>query len=291
MYMLALPGILFFIVFCYLPMIGIVIAFQDFQPLLGILGSPFVGFKNFEFFFTSANWKQVTINTLYLNVIFIVTGTVATNVVAIILSEIVFNRYKRITQSLIILPNFISWAVVAMFAVPLFSSDGGIINGILTALNMRTVNFYTNSGIWPGLLTVIRLWKYAGFGSIVSLAIITGIDPELYEAARIDGATRLKCIIHITIPHLKTIVIMQTIMAVGGIFYGDFGMIYAMVGDNPLLYPTIDVIDTFVYRMLRGSPNMGYPSAVGLYQSAVGFIMVLTANAVAKKFEPDSAIF
>jgi putative aldouronate transport system permease protein len=207
------------------------------------------------------------------------------------LSEIFFNKFKRITQSLIILPNFISWAIVAMFAVPLFSTDGGIINGILQALGLETMNFYTDSGIWPGLLTFIRLWKGAGFGSIVILAVITGIDQELYEAARIDGASRLKCILHITLPHVKTIVIIQTIMAVGGMFYGDFGMIFAMVGDNPLLYPSTDVIDTFVYRTLRRSPNLGIPSAVGLYQSVIGFIMVIAANYITKKFEPDSAIF
>lgn len=291
LYLLTLPGILFFIVFAYLPMGGLIIAFQDFKPAKGMLGSKFVGLKNFKFFFSSPDWTRVTFNTLFLNVLFIVTGLIAALAIAIMLSEIKNKIFQKVTQSVVILPHFISWTIVALFAVGLFSTDTGLINTLLKSLGMSPINFYTNPNVWPVTLVFLKLWHGAGFSSIVYLAAITGIDQEIYEAAKIDGATRVQSIFHITLPMLKSTIIVLLILGIGKIFNGDFGMIYAIVGDNSLLYPTTDVIDTYVYRALRELGDMGMSSAVGFFQSVLGFLMVIGTNKLAKRIDSDSAIF
>lgn len=290
MYLLTLPGIIFFLVFSYLPMIGITIAFQNFNPVAGLM-SPYVGFRNFSFFFTSLDWLRVTFNTVYLNVLFISSQLIIAVVIAVMLSEIKNKPFVKVTQSVAILPHFLSWAVVAMFSSAFFSSDNGFINITLKSLGVEPVNFNTNAGIWPTILVLIRIWKEAGFASIIYLATIIGIDSEMYEAAKIDGANKLQSILFITLPMLKNTAIILTLFATGKIFYGDFGMIYAIVQDNSLLYPTTDVIDTFVFRALRINRQVGMAAAVGLYQSLVGFILVIVSNAVAKKYDKDTAIF
>jgi putative aldouronate transport system permease protein len=291
LYLLTLPAILFFIIFSYVPMVGIVIAFENFNPMKGLFKSQFIGFKNFQFFFSSKDWITVTFNTVFLNLLFIASGLIFSIMIAIMLSEINNKFYKKITQSLAILPNFLSWTVVAMFTLALLTPEGGYMNVIFRTFHLPEIKFYQNAKVWPTILVIMKIWKGAGFGSIVYLAAITGIDQEIYEAAKIDGCTRLQCIMRITIPMLKSTAILLTIMAVGGIFHGDFGMIYAIVGDVPPLYPTTDVIDTFVYRQLRVLGDMGMSSAAALYQSVVGFIIVITTNAIVKKLDPDSAIF
>lgn len=291
LYLLTLPGILFFFVFSYIPMAGIVIAFQDFKPTKGILKSPFVGFDNFVFFFTSKDWGKVTFNTIYLNALFILVGTFFSITIAIMLSEVTRKIFVKVTQSIVILPHFLSWTVIAMFSLSWFSTDTGFINSNLTKLGMPNIDFVGNAGIWPLILVVLNIWHGAGFGSIVYLAAIAGMDQEMYEAARIDGASRFQSILYITLPLLKSTVILLLIMSVGKIFYGNFGMIYALVGSNPQLYPTTDVIDTFVYRMLNELGYLGMASAVGFYQSIVGFVLVITTNFIAKKVSEESAIF
>lgn len=293
LYLLTLPGILFFIIFNYLPMAGLYIAFLDYNPLAGLYGlkSEFVGLANFSFFFTSNDWLLVTFNTLLLNALFIITGIIVQILMAIGLNEINGKYFKRVAQSFMFLPNFLSWTVVAVFATALFATDEGVINHFIGVFGIPKVNFYQDAGVWPALLVFLRLWKSAGFGTVIYLSTISGIDQEMYEAVRIDGASRLQSILYITLPMLKTTTIMLFIMSVGSIFYGDFGMIYALVGDNPLLRPTTDVIDTFVYRALRLNNDIGMSSAVGLFQSVLGFIMVVSANAVTKKLDKDSALF
>lgn len=250
LYLMILPGIIFFLVFSYLPMIGLTIAFQNFNPVQG-LASPFVGFRNFYFFFTSLDWLRVTFNTVFLNMLFISSELIVAITLAIMFSEIKEKSFVKITQSVVILPHFLSWAIVAMFSMALFSSDSGFINSSLDALGVDRINFITNAKIWPLILVFFRIWKGAGFGSVIYLATIAGIDTEIYESAKIDGATRLQVIFHITLPMLKTTAIILTLFATGRIFYGDFGMIYALVKDNSILFATTDVIDTFVYRALR----------------------------------------
>lgn len=291
LYALTLPAIVFFIVFSYLPMFGIVIAFQDFSPIKGIFGSEFVGFKNFDFFFTSNDWLKVTFNTLYLNGLFIFFGLLAQIVFAIMISEIVWKPFKKVTQSFTLLPYFISWPIVSMFAVSLFSTDSGFINQLLAAIGLDPINFYQNPDVWPATLTLLKIWKGTGYGVIIYLATIASIDQEIYEAAKIDGASRLQAIRRITLPMLTNTTILLLLLAVGHIFYGDFGMIYAIVGDNSMLYPTTDVIDTFVFRALRQYSDMSMSSAVGLYQSAVGFVLVLITNAIVRKVNKDAALF
>lgn len=291
LFFMTLPGIIYFIIFAYIPMFGLIIAFQNFNPIAGFMKSKFVGLKNFEFFFGGPDWLKITANTLYLNALFIITGLVFSIIIAITLSEIGNVIFKKISQSLVILPHFMSWTVVSMFSVALLSGDRGYFNLLLKGFGMATIDFSTNPSVWPALLVILKIWQGAGFGSIVYLAAIAGIDQEIYEACRIDGASRLQSIFYITIPLLKNTAIMLLILAVGKIFYGDFGMIYALVGNNPTLYPTTDVIDTYVYRSLMQLGDMSMASAVGFYQSIVGFILVITSNAIAKKASPESAIF
>ncbi len=290
---MCMPAIIFFIVFSYIPMAGLYIAFVNYKPTTGIWLSEFVGLKNFEFFFTSKDWITITSNTLYLNVLFIASSTISSVAIAIMLSEIKSKWVKKITQSIVILPHFMSWTIVALFSVAIIGSNG-LINQIIAAISGDAENaiaFYNTPSVWPALLVCLKIWQGAGFGSIVYLATITGIDQSIYEAAAVDGASRWKCITKITLPLLKNTIIMLTIMSVGKIFYGDFGMIYTMVGNNSLLYPTTDVIDTYLLRSMQENTNMGMTAAIGLVQSVLGFILVVASNKVANKLSPDAALF
>lgn len=295
LYLLVLPGVLYFLIFKYLPMVGVVVAFQNFNTVKGFFKSEFVGLKNFEYFFTSKDWLIVTWNTVFLNILFLFTGLFFAILIAIVLSEISNKYFKKVTQSIVILPNFISWTLVSMFVFALLSTDIGLINSILKAFGFiqegQEISFYSNPDLWVGILVVLKIWKGAGFGSVIYLAAIAGIDQEIYEAAKIDGATRLQCITKITLPQLKTTVVLLTLFGIGDIFQGDLGMIYAIVGDNPSLYHTTDVIDTYVFRMLRQMNDISMSTAIGLYQSLVGLVIVFVTNYLAKKYDSDSAIF
>lgn len=291
LYLLTLPAIVLIFIFSYLPMGGIVIAFQDFNVLDGITGSKFVGFKNFEFFVQSSDAIHVIWNTMFLNLLFIGFGTIAAIAIAILLTEIGGKWFKRITQSVVILPNFVSWTVIAMFVSVMLNTEAGLVNKFLDLFGIAPMKFYSSPSDWPVILVLLKIWQGAGFGSIVYLAAITGINPDIYEAASIDGATRWNKIRLITLPLLKPTAILLTLLALGGIFYGDFGMIYAIVGNNVPLYPTTDVIDTYVYRALMQLGDLGMASAVGLLQSVFGFILVMSVNYLARKLSPDSAIF
>lgn len=289
--LLSLPAVLWFILFSYVPLLGIVVAFQKFSPAKGVLGSDFVGFKNFEFFFKSDAFVQVTFNTLFLNMLFIFSTMIFSILIAVSLSEISGKIFKKATQSIVILPYFISWTVVALLCEALLGTDRGFINQIITGFGGTPISFYQNNQIWPMLLTILRVWQGAGYGSIIYLATITGLDQEIYEAAKIDGASRMQSLTRITLPLLRSTAVILLLMSVGKIFNGDFGMIYALVGNNTLLYPTTDIIDTYTYRQLTEANNMGMSSAVGLYQSIMGFVMVMLANALARKLDSDSALF
>ena len=289
-YTLLLPSLVFMVIFAYLPMVGIIIAFQDYDPIAGFFGSKFTAFENFKFFFASSEWLQVTLNTLYLNTLFILTGTLISVFLAVVMSELQSKVFTRISQTLMTLPNFVSWATVAMFSVVFLESDG-VINTSIRVLGGEPIAFYSNPDVWVEVFVVIRAWKSAGWNSIVYMAAILGIDKSIYEAAKIDGASRLKCIFFITLPLIKNTVVLMTIMSVGSIFKGDFGMIYPFIGDNSMLYPTTDVIDTYVFRAVRSFTNYGRAAAVSLYQSVMGFVFVIISNAIAKRYAPESAIF
>ncbi len=289
-YLLLLPSLVFMIVFAYIPMVGIVIAFQNYDPVAGFFGSPWVGWDNFRFFFESGEWVQVTLNTLYLNALFIITGTLMSILIAVVMSELKNKLFTKSMQTLMTLPNFVSWATVALFSVAFFEPEG-IINKIISAFGGTPIDFYSDPDVWVGIFVIIRAWKSAGWNAIIYMAAILGIDREMYEAARIDGANKLRCIFTITLPLIKNTIVLMTIMAVGGIFRGDFGMIYPFIKDNTMLFPTTDVIDTYVYRALRSFTNYGRTAAVGLYQSVMGFALVILSNKLAKRYAPESAIF
>lgn len=293
LYLMALPGVLFFLIFNYLPMAGLGIAFVDYSPIASFfgLGSRFVGFENFRFFFTSNEWVRITLNTFYLNALFISTGLVTQMLLAVGLNEMRLRGVKRVAQTLMFLPNFISWTVVSVFSIALFSTKEGLINRLLLMFGGKAVNFYQTASVWPGLLVALRLWKGAGFGTVIYLSTIAGISQEVYEAATIDGASRMGRIRYVTLPLLKTTTALLLIMSIGGIFNGDFGMIYALIGDNPMLRSTTDVIDTYVYRSLRLNNDYGMSAAVGLFQSIMGFVFVISANAISKKLDAESALF
>ncbi len=290
LYLLTLPAILFFIIFSYIPMAGLYIAFVDYRPLTGIWKSAFVGLENFKAFFATSNWITVTGNTLLLNALFIASTTIASVAIAIMLSQISQKWVKKITQSVVILPHFMSWTIVALISTAILSSNG-IINQIIQFFGGEGIEFYNTPSVWRVVLVCLRIWQGAGFGSIVYLATITGIDSSIYEAAAVDGASKMQCVFRITLPLLKNTIIMLTIMNVGKIFNGDFGMIYAMVGTNSLLYPTTDVIDTYLFRQLLENPSMGQTAAVGLVQSVLGFLFVVLCNKIANKWSPESALF
>lgn len=291
LYLLALPALLYFVIFAYLPMFGIVIAFQDYSPVQGFWGSKFVGLKNFEFFFTSRDWIKVTVNTLYLNALFLAAGIAVQIGFAVMISELGLKPFKKTAQSLTLLPHFISWPIVSMFAVSLLATDTGFLNAMLKLAGMEPVPFYSNPDVWPVLLVLMRVWKATGYGAVIYLATIAGIDPEIYDSAKIDGAGRFRCMLHITLPLLRNTTILLVLLAVGRIFFGDFGMIYALVGDNSMLLPTTDVIDTFVYRAMRQYNDTSMAAAVGLYQSIVGFVLVIGTNAVVRRMNRDAALF
>lgn len=294
LYGMTLPGIILVLIFSYIPMLGLVIAFQNFNVRDGIFGSEFCGLNNFKFFFNDSIWpglSQATINTLWLNVVFIIATTFVSVLLAIVFSEIQSKGYRKITQTLSLLPYFISWTIVSLFMnSALINTDNGILTGMLESMGIQ-INFYQEAWVWPVMMTILRVWQASGYGAIVYLATIMGIDPGIMEAAEIDGATKWQRIRYMTLPILRPTIILMTLFNIGRIFYGDFGMFYALVGDNSMLYSTVDVIDTYTYRAMRVLNEYGLSTAIGMVQSVLGFIMVVGANKLARRFEPDSAIF
>ncbi len=290
LYAMTVPTIIWICIFNYYPMYGILIAFKDYSYKKGILKSPWAGFDNFEFLFNYKGVWKIFFNTIFLNLLFLVFTTFFSVLLALVFVEIKNKVYNKLVQTIAIFPHFVSWTVVAMFMSGILGSSGFITKWIVDS-GAADPMFYRNPEAWPIILVILKIWQGAGYGSIVYVAAITGFEQEIYEAARVDGATRLQRVSKITLPLLKTTIIMLTIMSIGKIFNGDFGMIYAIVGDNTGLYPTTDVVDTFVYRALRQMNNLGMSTATSLFQSVVGLILVYLSNAVTKKIEPDAAIF
>lgn len=285
------PAVLFFLLFAYVPMAGIVLAFKQFNYGGGIFGSPWNGLDNFRFFFESGNAWMVTKNTALYNIAFIVVNNVLQIAVAILLFEAVGKWFRKISQTVLFLPYFISWVVVGAIAYNLFNYDVGTINSILNAFGIEPIDIYNTPAYWPFILVLVSAWKALGYGSVMYLAAITGIDTEMYEAAEIDGANVFQRIIHITVPNLYPTIIILVLLAIGNIFRGDFGMFYNMVGNNGLLFSSTDVIDTFVFRSLTTSNEIGLSAAAGFYQSVLGFATILLANYAVRKYDKDHALF
>jgi len=290
LYILALPAVVYVLIFSYLSLPYIAIAFEKFNYRTGIL-SPFVGLDNFIYFFKSSWAWTVTRNTLVINVLFLVIGTVCSVALAILLSEIKAKKFLKVTQSTMLFPYFISWVIVSYMLQGLLSTDSGLLNNIIEAVNGERINYYSNPNYWYPILLLLNIWKNTGYNAIIYLAAITGMDESIYEAAYIDGASRFKRILYITLPLLIPTVSILTLMAVGRIFYGDFGMFYAIIRDNSSLMPIAEVIDTYVYRTFKNTGNPSLSMAIGLYQSIVGFLLVFTSNWIVKRKFPEGALF
>jgi ABC-type polysaccharide transport system, permease component len=291
MTVMALPGILFFLIFSYLPMVGIIIAFKNYNFKDGILFSPWIGLKNFEFFFASNSASRITFNTLFLNALFIITGTVFQVGLAIILNELKNRRIAKVSNTVMFLPYFISWVIVGYFTYALLNYDYGLINKTLESFGLQGIDWYNTPAVWPAILVICNIWKSCGYGSIIYTAGIMGINSEYYEAAIVDGAKKRQQITKITIPLLKPMIIILTLLSVGRIFYADFGMFYNVTQNSGLLYSTTDVMDTYVYRAIRVTGDFGMASAAGFIQSIVGFLLVLLSNYAVKKIDDDYKLF
>ncbi|WP_310602162.1 ABC transporter permease [Anaerosporobacter sp.] len=285
------PAIIYTLIFSYYPMTGIVMAFKKYNYADGIWGSPWNGFKNFEFFFKSGQAGLVTRNTVLYNVAFIIINTVMQIAVAVLLTEIRNKHYRKTTQSLMFLPYFISWVVVGVIAFNLFGSDTGFINRLLQSLGFNKIPFYTTPQVWPFILVFFNLWKGIGYGSVLYLAAIMGIDTSIYEAASIDGANVFQRIFKITIPSIMPTTVILLLLSVGSIFKGNFDMFYNLTGTNGLLYEYTDVIDTLTFRAVVGGSNFSMPAAMGLYQSVLCFATVLVVNKLVSKYEKDYSLF
>lgn len=285
------PAILYFLIFQYIPMFGVILAFKKYDYALGILRSEWIGLKNFEFFFKSGQAYTVTRNTFLYNIVFILVGNAMQLAAAIFLTEIGSKKVRKISQTCIFFPYFISWVVVGAFVYNLFSFDYGMVNAVLKALSIEPINVYSEPKYWPFILVVLNTWKGLGYGSVVYMATITGIDTSIYEAAEIDGASIMKRIWHITIPSLRATMVTLVLLALGRVFRGNMTMFYSLVGNNGLLFNYTDVIDTFTFRTLLFSNDIGMSSAVGFYQSVLCFVFIMLANAFVKRIDSDSALF
>lgn len=291
LHLMALPTIICLALFSYMPMFGLIMAFQNFNFGKGFLGSELVGLSNFRFLFASNSAWIITRNTVLYNIVFIVLGTSCAVALSLIVSEMYFKRLGKVLQTVFIMPYFLSITVVALIVYSFISPSTGYVNSLLKSMGKSTQNWYVNPSIWPYLLVGVYLWKGVGFSAIVYLASISGISHEYYEAAMIDGAKKMQQIVYITIPQLRTIISIQLILAIGGMFRGDFGLFYNVTMNNGALYNVTDVIDTYVFRALMTQNNIGMATAAGLYQSVVGFVLILFANKVVTKLDSDSALF
>jgi len=294
LYAMTIPAILFFLLLSYIPMVGLYYAFTQFNFKAGLFGSPFVGLKNFEFLFaggTDSVIFRITRNTVLYNLIFICFGNLLQVITAIILSELTGKIFKRISQSLMFLPHFVSYVMVAVLSYNIFNYEFGVINNIITPLGFEPLNVYNSPNVWWFIIPIVHFWKSTGYGMVIYLAAIMGIDREMYEAADIDGANILQRIWHITVPNLSSTLIILLLFALGSILRGQFDLFYQLVGRNGLLFATTDIIDTYVYRSLTLNFDIGLGTAAGLYQSVFGMITVMTINFIVRKLNPEYALF
>jgi len=289
-YLLMLPGMAYFFINNYMPLPGITVAFRQFNARLGIHGSPFVGLSNFEFLFMTQDAWIITRNTILYNAAFIVVNTVLAIFLAVILSEL-RGKIKNFFQSSILLPNMISAVIIGYITFGFLSVDSGFLNTTLfPLLGIDPVSWYSEPGRWPFILILVNAWRGVGYGTIIYLATLMGIDRTYYESAMIDGANRWKQFVYITLPLLKPTIIMLTLLSIGRIFYADFGLFYQVPMNSGALFPTTNVIDTYVFRGLIQFNNISMSAAAGLYQSVVGFILVLSANMLVRRIDRDSAL-
>lgn len=289
--LMCLPAVAFFIVFNYCPLPGVYIAFTNYNFRDGIFGSPFVGFKNFDFLIKSGQLSLLTRNTILYNLVFILLGNVLQITLAIMLNEINSRWFRKVSQTIMFLPYFISVVLIGAIMFNILNYDTGALNTLIRETGGNPVKIYSMAGIWPFIVVFCQMWQQTGYGSVVYFAAICGIEAGIVEAAQVDGANSWQKIRYIILPSLRPTFIILLLFALGGIMKGNFGLFWNLVGANSQLFPTTDIIETAVYRMMMSQNNFSTSSAVGLYQSLFGFVLVMISNWVVKKIDPDYALF
>lgn len=285
------PVVIFFFINSYLPMVGIYYAFTRFNFNGGLFGSPFIGLENFRFLFQSGILLKITANTLLYNLAFIVLGNMLQIFVAILLSELPGRYFAKFSQSVMFLPYFVSYVIVGVLVYNLFNYESGLVNTMLQSLNLQPLDAYSTPGIWKFVLVGLYIWKMLGYGTVIYLAAIMGINSEYYEAATLDGANIFQKIRNITIPMLIPTFIMLFLFSLGSIMRGQFDLFYQVIGQNGLLFDATDIIDTYVFRALRINFDIGMGTAAGLYQSVFGFIIIMTINWLIRRHHEEYALF
>ncbi|MEA4888740.1 MAG: ABC transporter permease subunit [Clostridiaceae bacterium] len=291
LFLMLAPAIIYVLIFSYIPMAGLIVAFKNFNYNDGVLFSPWNGLENFRFLFLSGTAFKVARNTLGYNLMFLVFGTFTEVMVAVLIAEMSGRYFKKICQGLMFIPFFISWVSVAVIAYNFLNYEMGIVNQILKSVGTEQFDFYGNKYIWIVIFPLLSIWHNVGYGSIIYLAAIVGIEQDVYEAAQIDGANAFQRIHHITLPLLKPTVVIMVLLALGRLMRGNFEMFYQIVGTDPLVYDTTDIIDTFVFRALTNGSDYGMSTAAGFIQSILCFVMILAANWFVKLFDKDYALF
>ena len=291
LYALCFIPLLSLFIFNYIPMGGIIIAFKDYKYNLGIFGSKWVGLTNFKFIFESDAFSRILRNTLVMNFLFIIVGTMAAVVVAILLFEVRSRKATKVYQTILITPNFISWVIASYMVYAFLNPQQGLLNVALEFFGQQKIDWYAKPDAWPAILTVAFVWKNVGMDSVIYYAALMGINTSLFEAAEVDGANKFQIARKIIVPSLVPLISVLTILKIGNIFRADFGLFYQLTRNVGLLYPKTDVIDTYIFRTMREVGDMGMSSAVGLLQSVVGFVLVVLTNHFSKRINPDNALF
>lgn len=289
-FLMALPALIWVFVFKYLPLSGVWVAFTDYKVRAGVFGSPFVGLKNFEFLFATETALRATRNTIVLNIMFMTASVIVSLFVAWLLFEVYSSKLTKYYQTMLLLPRFISWVVVSYFVYALLATENGLINTLLRTLGLDPVSWYTSPTYWPIILLLVSLWSGMGVSSLIYLSGMLAIDPQLYEAARIDGAGRWQQFRRITFPLVLPLVVINLLLSMAYIMNADFGLFFQVTRDQALLYPVTDVLDTFIYRSLVVTRNMGMAAAAQLYQSVIGFVLVIFFNWVVRRIERDEPL-
>lgn len=292
LYLMMLPALLYLLINNYIPMAGMVIAFKKLNFAKGIWASPWAGIKNFKFLFASKDAWIITRNTLLYNVAFILVNMVVGIAIAILITEVRNTKLKKIYQSAILLPFLMSMVILSYIVYALLSAENGLVNNsILPLFHIDSIQWYQEPKYWPVILIIANCWKGVGYGCLIYIASLIGIDPSFYEAARLDGASKWQEITKITLPSLVPTIITLLLLSIGRIFYSDFGLFYQVPMNSGVLFPTTNVIDTYVYRALIEQGNISMSSAAGVYQSLVGFCVVMLSNWIVRKVDKDQALF
>ena len=292
LYLMMLPALLYLLINNYIPMAGMVIAFKKLNFAKGIWASPWAGLKNFKFLFASKDAWIITRNTLLYNVAFILVNMVIGIAIAILITEVRNTKLKKIYQSAILLPFLMSMVILSYIVYALLSAENGLVNNsILPLFHIDPIQWYQKPKYWPAVLIIANCWKGVGYGCLIYIASLIGIDPSFYEAARLDGASKWQQILHVTLPNLRTMSAIRVILNVGKFSNADFGLFWNVPMQNGALFSVTQVIDAYIYRVLMNTGNIGQSTAAGLLQNIVGFICIIGANAVVKKIDSDSTLF